>query len=107
MSRAKDKGKTVRLTLDGEMTIYHAQSIKEQMLAGLAQAKELELDLSLVGEIDTAGVQLLILAKREAGRAGKTLRLVGHSPAACEGLDFFNMAAYFGDPVLIPAGGNA
>jgi hypothetical protein len=31
------------------------------------------------------------------------LRIVGHSPAVLEGIEFFNMVAFFGDPLVIPA----
>jgi hypothetical protein len=30
------------------------------------------------------------------------LRLVKHSPATLEVMDLFHMAAYFGDPVVMP-----
>ena len=103
MSEEIGNTETVRLALEGEMTIYHAQEIKEQMLAGLESCGKLELDLSQVGEIDTAGLQLLIMAKREAGRTGKALQLVAHSTAVREVLDFYDMAAFFGDPLVIPA----
>jgi anti-anti-sigma factor len=96
-----------RLTLDGDMTIYFAADLKPRLLDALAQAREVELDLSQVGEIDTSGCQLLILAKREANRLGKSLRLVDHSAAVREVLDFYNIVAYFGDPLVIPAGDQA
>ena len=36
-------------------------------------------------------------------KAGKTVRLTGHSKAVTELIDLYNMASYFGDPMLIPA----
>ncbi len=97
---------TTRLNLDGNLTIYEAPAGKESLmaaLAALAPSQTLELDLARVAEIDSAGFQLLVLAKQEAARQGKTLNLVAHSPAVGEVLDFFNMVGYFGDPLLIPA----
>ena len=94
---------STRLALDGEMTIYNAVATKEKLLAALAAAQELELDLGQVAEIDTAGCQLLILAKREATRLGKSLHLVAHSAAVLDVLNFYNVAAFFGDPLVIPA----
>jgi anti-anti-sigma factor len=85
----------------GEMTIYHAAEMKEPLLACIGRCREVEINLSEVIELDTAGFQLLVLAKREAVRAGKPLHLVAHSPATLEVLDLFNMASYFGDPVVI------
>lgn len=94
----------ITLTPDGNaMTVYSAEQTKAWLLDALAHCNELAIDLSQVGEMDSAGMQLLLLAKREAGRQGKTLRLASHSPAIVEMLDFFNMAAYFGDPMVIPA----
>ena len=62
-----------------------------------------EIDLSGVAEIDTAGFQLLMLVKREARRLGKEAQIIAHSEAVRDVLDFYNMAAEFGDPLLIPA----
>ena len=93
-----------RLYLDGNLTIYEAPAVKERLVTALSESQTLELDLSQVSEIDTAGFQLLVMAKREAARQGKTLGLVAHSAAVREVLDFFNMVGFFGDPLLIPAG---
>jgi len=91
-----------RVKVEGEMTIYHVLEHKQALLECLAHCAEMEINLSGVSEMDTAGFQLLLLAKREAARNGKPLRLVEHSPATLEVMDLFNMAAYFGDPVVIP-----
>lgn len=100
---ARTKPGTRRLVLEGDMTIYGATSLKQKLLGALKGASRLEVDLSRVGEVDTAGVQLLLLAKREAMAAAKTLRLTGHSPAILDAIDLFNLGATFGDPVLISA----
>jgi len=84
-----------------ELTIYHAAQLKEELLAPLAQAQAIELDLSQVAEIDSAGLQLLVLLKREAAAAGKRLSLVGHSPAVLNVFDLYNLAGFFGDPLVI------
>ena len=46
---------------------------------------------------------VLLLAKREALKANKTVRLTAHSKAVTELLDLYNMGSYFGDPMVIPA----
>ncbi|HET6718930.1 MAG TPA: STAS domain-containing protein [Rhodocyclaceae bacterium] len=91
-----------QLTLLQDMTIYHALEQKTLLLDALAEGRTLELDLSQVGAIDTAGLQLLLLIKREAGRAGKQLKLTGHSPSVRELIEFTQLAAHFGDPMVIP-----
>ncbi len=101
-TQATREGAT-RVRVDGDLTIYHAAAIKQHLIDGIRDAGELELDLSHVKEIDTAGIQLLALAKRESRQANHALRIVGHSPAVRETIEFFNMVAFFGDPLLIPA----
>jgi anti-anti-sigma factor len=83
------------------MTIYTALELKGWLLAPLNQCSELEIDLAGVSEIDSAGLQLLVLTKNEARARGKTLRISGHSPAVLELLDLCNLEGFFGDPVLI------
>ncbi len=92
-----------RLRVEDEMTIYNAVEFKQALLANLSACGEMEINLSGVGEMDTAGLQMLLLAKREAAVYGKKLRLVEHSPATLEVLDLYNMAGYFGDPVVMPS----
>jgi anti-anti-sigma factor len=99
---SKIRNGVCRTRVAGEMTIYQAAEMKQKLLRSLARSAEMEIDLSGVSEIDTAGFQLLLLAKREAAFAGKALRLVAHSPATLAVLDMLNMASYFGDPVMMP-----
>jgi len=53
--------------------------------------------------MDSAGFQLLLAAKREGTRLGKAVRFVSHSQAALEVIDLYDMAAQFGDPLLLSA----
>lgn len=91
------------LSLTEDLTIYHALEQKSALLNALADTDDLELDLMHVGEIDTAGSQLLILLKKEAQRAGKTISIVAHSQSVRAVIDFCNLAAELGDPLIIPA----
>ncbi len=92
-----------RLTIDTDLTIYNAVDAKRKLLDAVRNVATLELDLSQVAEMDTAGFQLLVLAKREAQRLDRSLRIVAHSPAVREVIEFYNMVGFFGDPVVIPA----
>jgi len=89
------------LCLQGELTIYTAATQKEALMAFLASDGDLEINLAQVTEMDTAGLQLLILAKREAELAHKALRYTMHSTAVLEVLELSNMAAVFGDQVIL------
>ena len=91
------------LAIAEDLTIYHAQAQKSELLAALASTDHLDLDLGGVAEIDTAGLQLLILLKREVLQQGKQLTLGGHSPAVRQTLEFCRLVGVFGDPMIIPA----
>lgn len=90
-----------RCTIDGEMTIYRAAELKSLLMEKIAHHQEIEVDLSGVSEIDTAGLQLLVLAKREAASQRKQLRFDRHSRAVMDILDLADLAGFFGDPVVI------
>ena len=93
----------IRRAFTEEFTIYRVAELKPALLAALGEGERLELDLSGVERIDSAGCQLLILAKREASVAGKTLAIVAHSPAVQSLIEFYNLAAWFGDPLVVTA----
>jgi anti-anti-sigma factor len=93
----------IRRAFTEEFTIYRVAELKPALLAALGEGERLELDLSGVERIDSAGCQLLILAKREASAAGKTLAIVAHSPAVQSLIEFYNLAAWFGDPLVVSA----
>lgn len=89
------------LSVAGELTIYTASEWKPRLLAPLLEGENLELDLGAVQELDTAGLQLLLLAKKEARARGLTLQFCNHSPAALEAIELCGLAGFFGDPVLL------
>jgi len=85
-----------RFAIEGDCNIYRAAELKAELLQALQAGATLELDLSDVSELDTAGVQLLLLAEREARARGGALRLVAASPAADEVLALFDLRSLFG-----------
>lgn len=87
--------------IEGEMTIYNALELKAQLLSPLEQCAQMEVDLAGVTEMDSAGLQLLLMAKTEARARGKNLAITGHSTAVLEVLDLCNLEGFFGDPVLV------
>lgn len=86
------------LLIQGELTIFRAMELKPTLLPTPPLD---EIDLSGVTDIDTAGVQLLMLAKKIAVAEKRELRLVAHSPAVIEVFELLNVAAYFGDPLVM------
>jgi len=102
VTTAKEKnGKGAVLRIEGEMSIYRAAELKQTLLAPLANASRLDIDLSGVTELDTAGVQLLILAKKVAKEKHCELHLAGHSAAVLEVFDLLDLASHFGDQLII------
>jgi len=89
------------LTLEDELTIFTAADLKPQLLNFLNEDDELEIDLSKIVEMDTAGLQLLILIKREANKAGKKLHFIFHSKTVLEILELTDLTASFGDQVVL------
>lgn len=92
------------LHIEGELSIFRAQELKQLLLA--SPAPEV-VDLSGVTEVDTAGLQILMLAKRAAQAAQRDWRLVGHSPAVIEVFDLLNVSEYFDHPLVMMQRGKA
>ena len=90
-----------RIAIAGEFGIFTAAAIRADLLTALDHAKEVEVDLTQVTELDSAGVQLMVAAKREAAALNKNLHFSGHSQAVLDTLDLTDISAYFGDPLLI------
>jgi anti-anti-sigma factor len=89
------------LKVTGELTIYQAAEAKLRFQEELARGAALEVDLSGLEELDTAGAQLLLWAKREGRNRGHAVAYVSHSPAVLEVFDQLNLAGAFGDTILI------
>lgn len=89
------------LALAGELNIYRAAELKQELLAAVAVTPRLELDLAGVTELDTAGLQVLMLAKQAANAQGHALHLARHSAAVLEVFDLLDLGAWFGDALAI------
>ena len=100
---SRKKPQAPALTIAGEFNIFTAAAMKKRLLDTLAKgnAAEIEIDLSDVTEIDTAGLQLMIMTKREAAHRNIGVRFSGHSGPVLELIDLCDLTRFFGDPVLI------
>lgn len=92
--------KPLPISLSGELTIYTAAEIKATLAAAMESADSLEIDLFGVTEIDTAGLQLLLMTKRAAD---KKIAFINHSQPVLRLVDLANLGGVFGDPLLISA----
>ncbi|MBO3274774.1 STAS domain-containing protein [Pseudomonas schmalbachii] len=86
----------------GELNIYSAAQLKDELVALLDSHGQLEVDLGSVDDFDSTGVQLLLMFKREAQRRGGCVTYTRHSERVREALDLLNLVAELGDPLVIP-----
>lgn len=91
----------LQLDIAGEMTIQRAAELKEQLLMALRSNRPIEIDLSRVSEMDTAGLQLMLSSKLESIVRGTRLSFVGHSAAVQEVLNLCDLGGFFGDPMVL------
>jgi anti-anti-sigma factor len=87
--------------IEGEMTIYRAAEIKQTLLTPIVESAVVEFNLSKVTELDSAGVQLLMLAKRTAQTKHGDVRLVALSPAVLDVMQLLDLGSYFRDASAI------
>jgi anti-sigma B factor antagonist len=93
----RDAGYTT-VVPESEMTIYTAGEFKASLEGALAGCEHLEIDLAEVSELDSAGLQLLLAARRKARSSGKTFHLKGSSEAVRQVFALCNVTGDFGDP---------
>lgn len=86
------------LRIEGEFTIYRAMELKAVLFV---DPPVTEIDLSGVTELDSSGLQLLMLAKKTALAQGRPLILLGHSEAVIDVFELLDVASYFGDPLVM------
>ncbi|HEY5958970.1 MAG TPA: STAS domain-containing protein [Polyangiaceae bacterium] len=91
-----DQGLESRWRVEGEMTIYRATALKAELLAALQPNVDLAVDLSAVTELDTAGLQLLLLAHRTAKMRNGHVRFVALSSAVIEVIELLRLQAELG-----------
>lgn len=90
-----------RLSVAGPMTLERAVELRDALLAAVErQRSPVEFDLSDVTELDSSGVQLLLLARRTATALDKELKLVGQSPVVLRTLELLRLNQHFGSPAF-------
>jgi anti-anti-sigma factor len=100
--KQQKKGVT-HLAIQGELTIYSVLEHKQALSHYLSSAKDIQIDLAAVTEIDSAGLQLLMFLKQEALSRDIAFSLCQHSEAVVEVLELLNLSKHFGDPIVISA----
>jgi anti-sigma B factor antagonist len=76
------------MALAGDLTIFSVLDIRDRLNEAFEAADSVAVDLGGVTEIDTAGLQLMLLAKR---KAGKNVLFRNHSDAVLHLLGLANL----------------
>ena len=85
-------GKSV-VKIEGDLRIGSVADAKAELVAILAANNDIQLDLSDIGQCDTAGIQLLLMTRASAGAAGNALITIGDTPAFRAALARLGIAA--------------
>lgn len=88
------------ITVPDEFTIHQVRALTPQLIKLARSGESLELDLSGVSRIDSAGMQLLLAVRRESARACTHLALANPSPAVSELMNFYQLERVLGTHVV-------
>jgi len=94
-------GPSGRAQLEGELTIHTVSALRDELGAQCADCLSIEIDLAGVTDIDTAGLQWMLMAKRMAAHAA--VSFVNHSQAVIRMLELSNLERLIGDPLVMEA----
>lgn len=85
------------------MTIYQAESLASEIMPLIESEQNLTFDLSAITELDSSGVQLLMMAKTYCVNAGRKFNLINHSQTAIGVFELLGMIGWFNDPLVLSA----
>ncbi len=91
-----EDGEVLNIRVSGEMTIYNARELKKGLAEHLFSAKDLVMDLTEVSEMDTAGLQLVVLARKESTSSGRRFKIASLSGPADRLVTLYNMKEFLG-----------
>jgi len=74
-------GSDAKVYLESSLEIKDVEDAHRQLMALLARTSAVAVDVSRVGAVDTAGVQLLLAFQSEAVNRGVSVAFCGESPA--------------------------
>lgn len=98
----QEKKSLIHAQIIGEMNIYHASQLFEHLHPLLSSGKNLEIDLSGVTEFDSSGLQILLIAKREALTNQQKLQLIKPSTPVLNVFNTLNVLNSFAE--VVPQG---
>lgn len=98
MINGHSEGGTYTATVEGELNIYTAAESATQLRTAIENHDTVILDLSMVEEIDTAGIQLLIQMRRTCSARNRNLVFVRPSPPVSDAVRLLWLHEFLGMP---------
>lgn len=92
------KGEGLKLRLSETFDIACIRDAKEKLGPILQMERDLVVDLSALTKMDTAGIQLLMLVKREANRKGFGCQFIHPASSIAAVLEMFHLPGLVVDP---------
>ncbi|TPH19260.1 STAS domain-containing protein [Litorilituus lipolyticus] len=89
------RNNTTEVTISGELTIYEAQSFFTEHIQPLTIQQQLNLKLAKLTEVDTAGIQVLIMLLNKAQELTASIRIISLSVAIKDYCELFQLHHYF------------
>lgn len=89
------RNNSTEITISGELTIYCAMEFYKQHLQTIKLKALTILNLSGINEVDTAGIQLLIMLFKEISNQQSQCQLKSISSALQEYSNIFSLEGYF------------
>lgn len=90
------------ISLKGDLNIYSSPAFVEELSSLFGSYNKIALDLADVAELDTAGLQALVAAKKESVKTNKVLKILNHSRVVIKLFDLLGLVGFFGDKIKIP-----
>lgn len=94
-TRADDNQDSVTIILDPVITLAEVSHLKESLI-GYIGARQIQVDVSKVEHIDTAGLQLLIAFSKALEKHGGKITWLGSSAAYSNTAELLNLTAALG-----------
>ncbi len=92
---------TLRVRLGESLDIASAADARSRLLQVSQSSDNLELDLSSLSDIDTAGIQILLALRRERTRKGVRTRMVHPSQAVLDAFTLIGLHHIFDEAVVV------
>lgn len=87
------------LKLDGELTIYEARNLFEQLTPFVSHSEKIAIELSQVTALDSSCIQVLMAFKK--ARIEQGCELIHHSEVVVDVLGKLGLVGWFHDPIVL------